>query len=63
MVLLLYGSQSLVGFGAEVGLNLGLVPGVLDAFLNYKNLLDSLHKNDKGIPCKKEKEERMERAP
>ena len=44
-------------------LNLGLVPSVLDPFLSYKNLLDSLHKSDKGIPCKIEKEARMEMAP
>ena len=63
LVLLLHGSQGLVGLSVEVGLNLGLVPSVLDPFLSYKNLLDSLHKSDKGIPCKIEKEERMEMAP
>ena len=55
LVLLLHGSQGLVGLSMEVGLNLGLVPSVLDPFLSYVNLLDSMHKNDKGIPCKKKK--------
>ena len=65
LVFLLHGSQGLVGLGAEVGLNPSLISGVLDAFFIYKNLLDNLHKNDKGIPCKntKEKVERIERAP
>ena len=45
--------QGLVGLGTEVSLNLGIIPGVLDPLLSYKNLLDSLHKNNKGIPYKK----------
>ena len=44
--------QGLVGLGTEVSLNLGIIPGVLDPLLSYKNLLDSLHKNNKGIPYK-----------
>ena len=65
LVFLLHGSQGLVGLGAEVGLNPSLILGVLDPFFIYKNLLENLHKNDKGIPCKKTKEkvERIERAP
>ena len=65
LVFLLHGSQGLIGLGAVVGLNPSLIPGILDPFFNYKNLLNNLHKNDKGIPCKKTKEkvERIERAP
>ena len=37
-----------------VGLSSDLISGILDLFLHYKNLLGNLHKNDKGIPCKKQ---------
>ena len=64
LVFLLHGFEGLVGLGVEVGLNPGLILSVLNLFLSYKNLLGNLHKNEKGIPCKKRKEkERMERAP
>ena len=36
----------------EVGLNLGIISGVLDPLLDYKNFLDNLCQNNKGIPCK-----------
>ena len=55
---MLHGSQGLVGLSTEVSLSPGLIPGILDLFLDYVHLLDSLHKNDKGIPCKKKKKER-----
>ena len=60
LVFLLHGSQGLVVLSVEVGFNLGVVLGILDLFLSYENLLDSLHKNDKGIPCKKKKKKRRE---
>ena len=44
----------------EVSLNPSLVPGILDPFRNYKNFLGNLHKNDKGIPCKKKGGKRRE---
>ena len=43
-------AQGLVGLGVEFGLNPGIIPGVLDPLLGYKNFLDSLCKNNKGIP-------------
>ena len=52
-ILLLRCTQGLVGLGTEVSLNLGIIPGILDPLLSYKNLLDSLRKNNKGIPYKK----------
>ena len=58
LVFLLHGSEGLVGLGAKVGLNPGLIPSVLNLFLSYKNLLSNLHKNEKGIPCKKRKKEK-----
>ena len=53
LVFLLHGFQGLVDLGAEVGLNPGLIVSILDPFLHYKNLLGNLHKNDKGVLCKK----------
>ena len=55
LVFLLHGPQGLIRLSAEVGLNPSLISGVLDPFLSYKNLLGNLHKNDKRIPCKKNK--------
>ena len=61
LVFLLHGSEGLVGLGAEVGLNPGLILSILNLFLSYKNLLGNLHKNEKGILCKKRKKEKRER--
>ena len=47
LVLLLNSSQGPVGLGTEVGLNLSLISGILDPLLGHKNLLDSLHINNK----------------
>jgi len=54
-ILLLRCAQGLTGLGAKVGLNLGIISGIVDPLFGYKNFLDSLHKNNKGIPCKKKK--------
>ena len=50
-IFLLKCAQSLIGLGAEVGLNLSIIPSVLDPFLDYKNFLDSLCKKNKAKPC------------
>ena len=49
LVLLLNCSQNYVGFGAKVGLNPSLIPGILDSLLGHKNLLDRLHTNNRGV--------------
>ena len=53
LVFLLSDSQGPVGLGTEVGLNSSLILGILDPFLSYKNLLDSLHINNRGVREKK----------
>ena len=42
-------SQGPVGLGAEVGLNLSLIPSVLDPFLGSKDLLNGPHKSNKTL--------------
>ena len=59
--LLLVTSQGLVGLNTEVGLNLSLVPSILDLLLGHKNLLDSLHINSKRSTFKKKKKKRKEK--
>ena len=49
VILFLRCAQGLVSLGAEVSLNPDLISGVLDPFLSYKNLLDSLYVNNKGV--------------
>ena len=49
LILLLGNSQGPVGLGAEVGLNPGLIPGILDPFLGNKDLMDGLHKSNKTL--------------
>lgn len=49
LVFLLGDSQGLVGLDAEVGLNSGLVPSILDPFLSHKKLSNSLHINNGGV--------------
>ena len=58
LVLLLSGSQGPVGLGTEVGLNSSVILGILDPLLSHKNLLDSLHINNRGVREKKRKKER-----
>ena len=41
-------AQCLVGLGVEVGLNLSIIPSVLDPLIGYKNFLDSLCKKQQG---------------
>ena len=48
-VVLLGSSQGPIGLGAEVGFNPSLISGILDPLLGHKNLLDSLHINDRGV--------------
>ena len=55
LVLLLSVSQGPVGPGTEVGLNSSLILGILDPLLSHKNLLDSLHINNRGVREKKKK--------
>ena len=55
LVLLLSGSQGPVGLGTEVGLNSSVILGILDPLLSHKNLLDSLHINNRGVREKKKK--------
>ena len=55
LVLLLSGSQGPAGLGTEVGLNSSVILGILDPLLSHKNLLDSLHINNKGVREKKKK--------
>ena len=59
--LLLVTSQGLVGLNTEVGLNLSLVPSILDLLLGHKNLLDSLHINSRRSTFKKKKKKRKEK--
>ena len=56
LVLLLSGSQGPVGLGTEVSLNSSIILGILDPLLSHKNLLDSLHINNRGVREKKKKE-------
>ena len=58
LIFLLRCTQGLVSLGAEVSLNPDLIPGILDPLLSYKNLLDSLHINNKGEPLKKKKKKK-----
>ena len=55
LVLLLSDSQGPVGLGTEVGLNSSVILGILDPLLSHKNLLDSLHINNRGVREKKKK--------
>ena len=57
LFLLLQGSQGLLSLGMGVGLSPSLITSVPGPFLNYKDLLGNLHKNNKRILCNKEKEE------
>ena len=59
--LLLGTSQGLVGLDTEAGLNLSLVPSILDLLLGHKNLLDSLHINSRRSTFKKKKKKRKEK--
>ena len=61
LVLLLSGSQGPVGLGTEVGLNSSVILGILDPLLSHKNLLDSLHINNRGVREKKKKRKKKER--
>ena len=49
LVLLLSGIQGLVGLEAKVGLDPSLISGVPHPFLDYKHLLDGLHRNDRRV--------------
>ena len=49
LILLLGSSQGPVGLGAEVGLNLSLIPSVLDPFLCSKDLLNGSRKSNKTL--------------
>ena len=49
LILLLGSSQSPVGLDAEVGLNLSLIPSVLDPFLGSEDLLNGPRKSNKTL--------------
>ena len=49
LILLLGSSQGPVGLGAEVGLNLSLIPSILDPFLCSKDLLNGSCKSNKTL--------------
>ena len=49
LILLLGSSQGPVGLSAEVGLNLSLIPSVLDPFLGRKDLLNDSRKSNKTL--------------
>ena len=51
-ILLLRCTQGLTSLGAEVDLNPGIISRILNPLFGYKNFLNSLRKNKKGIPCK-----------
>ena len=55
LVLLFNCTQGPVGFGTEVGLNPGFIPGVINPFLDNENFMDSLHISNKGICQKQDK--------
>jgi len=43
-----------------VGLSPSLVMSIPNPLIGHKNLLGNLHKDNKGIPCKKKKEKQKE---
>ena len=47
-IFLFKSAQCLVGLDMEVGLNLSIIPSVLDPLIGYKNFLDSLCKKQQG---------------
>ena len=49
LILLFKCAQGLVSLDVEIGLNSDLILGVFNPFFSYKNLLDSLHINNKGV--------------
>ena len=49
LILLLGSSQGPVSLGAEVGLNLSLIPSILNPFLGNKDLLNGPRKSNKTL--------------
>ena len=49
LILLLGDAQSFAGLGVKIFREPGLVSSIFHLFLSHKDLLDGLHKNNKGM--------------